>query len=554
MTPPCAPGYPSAYARHRVDRPPTSRERPESDRSRVTRIKTHATVGTWAPGARRCTPGGQGEVNAVTTRAQTWITRTMILGALLVALRSEPRGPGAAARPSPKRNLGTQVNVELIMDSSGSMAAATDTGEPRIDAAKRVLNQVIDAIPVDRPETQRRLPRVRTPRRQHRGGQGRELSVVRTDGAGRRRRSRRPCASRSPTTQPVGWTPIGLSLERAAADFPAASDTVTNAIILVTDGLETCDADPCAIATALKESEAAITVYVVGLGLDEEELRITSCIAENTGGQIVGAQNADELSVALFTFLEELEVVITTGFLEIESIGGLYPLATLTCAEQPATDSNPQGGEPFTYTFTADTNKVEVPIGVCDLAWTNPSGNETTIRVNIEADRTTFVRGSLIKFPQGAGEIYILKAQDGTVIWQDQIEQGDWVWVLPGIYTLRPARTGRRPNPDLVHRADLAGLGNPGRDLHRAIAATSVRQFSLAVSVGGPGPAFGRARHRLLMLSWVASPATRSSRRGRGIWRVMTMHVVLLGLMGAGKTSGRSGRRGTSGPRAGRRR
>ena len=174
--------------------------------------------------------------------------------------------------------------------------------------------------------------------------------------------------------------------------------------------------------------------------------------------------------MALFTFLEELEVVITTGFLEIESIGGLYPLATLTCAEQQATDSNPQGGEPFTYTFTQDTNKVEVPIGVCDLAWTNPSGNETAIQVNIEADRTTFVRGSLIKFPQGAGEIYVLKAQDGTVIWQDQIEQGDWVWVLPGIYTLRPARTGRRSDPDLVHRPDAAGLGDPGRDLHGAVA------------------------------------------------------------------------------------
>ncbi len=179
----------------------------------------------------------------------------------------------------------------------------------------------------------------------------------------------------------------------------------------------------------------------------------------------------DELSAALFTFLEELEVVVTTGFLEIESIGGLYPLATLTCAEQAATDTDPQGGEPFTYTFTAETNKVEVPVGVCDLAWTNPSGNETTIQVNIEADRTTFVRGSLLKFPQGAGEIYVLKAQDGTVIWQDQIEQGDWVWVLPGIYTLRSARAGRRPDPDLVHRPDAAGLGDPARDLHGPVAA-----------------------------------------------------------------------------------
>ena len=37
--------------------------------------------------------------------------------------------------------------------------------------------------------------------------------------------------------------------------------------------------------------------------------------------------------------------------------------------------------------------------------------------------------------PPGRRRDLHLKAQDGTVIWQDQIEQGDWVWVLPGIYT-----------------------------------------------------------------------------------------------------------------------
>ena len=369
----------------------------------------------------------------VTTRAQSWFTRAMILGMFLslvgasVLVRGEQN---AFAQTDPA----TQVNVELIMDSSGSMAAQTDDGEPRIDAAKRVLNQVIDAIPVDRAELNVGF-RVfghqgdNTEAGRAESCQSSDLTVP-VDGVD-------PDALREQVANyaPVGWTPIGLSLERAAADFPAASETVTNAIILVTDGLETCDSDPCAIATALKESDAAVTVYVVGLGLDAEELRITGCIAENTGGQIVGAQNAGELSAALFTFLEELQVVVTTGFLEIESIGGLYPLAALTCADQPATDSNPQGGQPFTYAFTEDTNKVEVPIGVCDLAWTNPSGNTTTIKVNIEADRTTFVRGSILKFPQGAGEIYELKAQDGTVIWQDQIEQGDWVWVLPGIYS-----------------------------------------------------------------------------------------------------------------------
>ena len=136
-------------------------------------------------------------------------------------------------------------------------------------------------------------------------------------------------------------------------------------------------------------------------------------------------------------------MVVTTGFLEIESIGGLYPLATLTCDGQGASDSNPQGGEPFSYTFTAETNKVEAPVGVCDLAWSNPSGAQTAIRVNIEADRTTYVRGSLLKFPQGAGEIYVLKAQDGTVIWQDQIEAGRLGVGAARDLQLRSARTGR---------------------------------------------------------------------------------------------------------------
>ncbi len=369
----------------------------------------------------------------VTTRAQTWIRPATILGLLLPLC-----GAGVLVH-GPERALaqtqpGTQVNVELMMDSSGSMGAATDTGEPRIDAAKRVLDQVIEAIPADRPEINVGF-RVfghkgnNTPAGRAESCQSSDLTVP-VQGV-----DKAALSAQVANYTPVGWTPIGLSLERAGADFPAASDTVTNAIILVTDGLETCGADPCAQAKALKESDQAVTVYVVGLGLDAEELRITSCIADNSGGRIVGAQNASELSAALFTFLEELEVVVTTGFLEIESIGGLYPLATLTCDAQGASDTNPQGGEPFSYTFTAETNKVEAPVGVCDLAWTNPSGAQTAIRVNIEADRTTYVRGSLLKFPQGAGEIYVLKAQDGTVIWQDQIEEGDWVWVLPGIYS-----------------------------------------------------------------------------------------------------------------------
>jgi hypothetical protein len=70
------------------------------------------------------------------------------------------------------------------------------------------------------------------------------------------------------------------------------------------------------------------------------------------------------------------------------------------------------------------------------VSWANPSGEETRIRANIEAGRTTWIRGSLLKFPQGAGEIYAVTDQGGVTIWQDQFEQGDYVWVLPGIYRM----------------------------------------------------------------------------------------------------------------------
>ncbi len=75
-------------------------------------------------------------------------------------------------------------------------------------------------------------------------------------------------------------------------------------------------------------------------------------------------------------------------------------------------------------------------------------GQESRIRVNIEAGRTTWLRGSLLKFPQGAGEIYIVKDIAGLVHYQAPFEQGDYIWVLPGIYTMELVE--RVCNPVLI--------------------------------------------------------------------------------------------------------
>ncbi len=174
-----------------------------------------------------------------------------IVFGLLISVLALGIGMSAAPGATAQTEAGTQVNVQLILDSSGSMAEETNTGEPRIDAAKRVLNEVIDAIPEDRPEINVGF-RVfghegnNTQAGRAESCQSSDLTVP-MDGV-----NKDALRDQVADYSPVGWTPIGLSLERAGADFPAASDEVVNAIILVTDGLETCDSDPCSIATSLK--------------------------------------------------------------------------------------------------------------------------------------------------------------------------------------------------------------------------------------------------------------------------------------------------------------
>lgn len=82
--------------------------------------------------------------------------------------------------------------------------------------------------------------------------------------------------NRIKSIQAKGTTPIARSLEAAADDFPDM--TTRNVIILITDGLEACDNDPCVIAQKLKDKGVKITPFVIGLGLDLSYLEKFNCI------------------------------------------------------------------------------------------------------------------------------------------------------------------------------------------------------------------------------------------------------------------------------------
>ncbi len=94
---------------------------------------------------------------------------------------------------------------------------------------------------------------------------------------------------------PKGKTPISRSLRLALQDFGDRPGE----IILVSDGIETCDEDPCALVKQWRESNVAIRVHVVGLGLQDQERAAMECISEAAGTSYYDAQSADDLADGL---------------------------------------------------------------------------------------------------------------------------------------------------------------------------------------------------------------------------------------------------------------
>jgi Ca-activated chloride channel family protein len=78
---------------------------------------------------------------------------------------------------------------------------------------------------------------------------------------------------------PKGTTPIARSLELAVEDFPPCSNC-RNIIILITDGLEACEGDPCEVSRALQKRGIILRPFVIGIGSDPGFRETFNCIGE----------------------------------------------------------------------------------------------------------------------------------------------------------------------------------------------------------------------------------------------------------------------------------
>lgn len=83
--------------------------------------------------------------------------------------------------------------------------------------------------------------------------------------------------NRLKTIKAKGTTPIAKTLEKSEVDFPPCANC-RNIIILITDGIEECDGDPCAVSRALQRKGIVLKPFVIGIGMDPDFIKTFECI------------------------------------------------------------------------------------------------------------------------------------------------------------------------------------------------------------------------------------------------------------------------------------
>jgi len=95
--------------------------------------------------------------------------------------------------------------------------------------------------------------------------------------------------------RPTGKTPISHSLKESLKDFGGRKGD----ILLISDGIETCDIDPCELMRQWRNDGVKIRVHVVGVGLNDIERKAMMCVAETGGGDYFDAGSEGEFQEAL---------------------------------------------------------------------------------------------------------------------------------------------------------------------------------------------------------------------------------------------------------------
>lgn len=200
------------------------------------------------------------------------------------------------------------ARVIIVFDASGSMYGQV-AGGVKIDVAKKVVSDIVGTI-----DPAMELGLIAYGHRKK--GDCEDIELLVPPQAGSANAILKAVAG----LEPKGKTPLTAAVMQAAQYLKFQESKAS--VILVSDGVETCEKDPCMVATELESLGIDFTCHVIGFDLKAGESSGLECLAKKTGGMYLAAQDANTLKASLETAMKQVAKPMTTLVVEARKSSG----------------------------------------------------------------------------------------------------------------------------------------------------------------------------------------------------------------------------------------
>lgn len=188
-----------------------------------------------------------------------------------------------------------QLNVEILLDASGSMANVID-GKSMMDIAKESIAEFAKNLPEEADIAVRVYGHEGSGSDADKSLSCKSNELVYDMGP----YNEAELSNAMDKFKPAGWTPLAKAIEEAENDLSKLDgENNTNIIYLVSDGVETCDGDPVQAAKNLAGSDIQPIVNVIGFDVNADGQKQLKEGAKAAEGIYSNARNQSELNTEL---------------------------------------------------------------------------------------------------------------------------------------------------------------------------------------------------------------------------------------------------------------
>ncbi len=316
-----------------------------------------------------------------------------------------------------------QSNVEIVLDASGSMNGRLGSGERKIDAAKQAVRTFVSTVDPD----------IRLALRAYGHQSHRSKKDCRDTGLlvdfGPAGKTAGNVADRASGLAAQGYTPITYVLGLAADDLKPTEGSHT--IVLVSDGKETCEGDPCLLARKLAEADADLVIHTIGFGVDPTTRKQLECIARFGRGSYFPADGIEALSASLTRAVVTVQAEPVREAAATEATANVTGQLEIVGADKHAVLDAETGEEVTRISYTKTVEKLEP--GLYNVVFDNGLWKSVEVR----AGETTVLEPAILRIVNGYKHDIVDRETGLVVSSVSSTADGGKAVLVPGRFDVR---------------------------------------------------------------------------------------------------------------------